>query len=219
MKPDFDILSHNEDAIKAIMNNIKSTDRDHADFYIYEDTPDQIAMSGGRAYLLTVEYGKRIPDNVIHRYQRTGGAVFNIHRADPRKYAGASVLNHQILNGESIADVSLIRVRPNEPLDGGELLNMWPVNIKNMLYPEAVEECRLRYVHIVRYLLQYSKGNLQEAITSHKFTRRSPEDSELMLPEPEQRRIMAADNERFPAFFMLGGRKIILKAYPEAPPE
>ena len=221
MKPDFDIISNNKEALDAIMSNLTDQDRDHADFYSYKvDDVNDVLMSGGRAYLLAVEYGKRIPNNVIERYEYTGGAVFNIHRADPRKYAGASVLNHQILKGERNVALTLLRVRASEPLDGGEIVSSWPLNIEGLLYPEVVGLCRKHYMSVVMDAIRYTKSE-EPAFPppNNKYRRRSPEDSLVPLGTTAKRIIMAADNERFPAFFMLGGRKIILKAYPEAPPE
>ena len=214
MKPDFDIISNNKEALDAIMSNLTYQDRDNADFYSYQDI-NEIEMSGDRAYLLAVEYGKRIPDGVIRKYEATGGAVFNIHRADPRKYAGASVLNHQILKGERDMALTLLRVRAGEPLDGGEIVSAWPLNIEGLLYPEVVGLCRKHYISVVRDAIRYIKGE-EPAFSppSNQYRRRSPEDSMVPLGTTAKRIIMAADNERFPAFFLLGGRKIILRATP-----
>lgn len=193
-----DIISNN-------VGGIRHRFKPHTNLYFYTDVKNTLHC-GKSSILLSVEYGKRIPDEVIREYEKHGGAVYNIHRADPELYAGASVLNHQILDGQSVIDVSLIRVRPGEPLDGGEVINMWPINIHNMLYSEVVEECRKRYEHVIWAIKR-------ENHERNRVYRRKPKDSKLTL-SPEQRRIiMAADNERFPAFFYLGDRKIILKAY------
>jgi methionyl-tRNA formyltransferase len=177
--------------------------------------PNAITVAHGsyKASLITIEYGKRVPDEVIHRYQATGGAVFNVHRADPRKYAGASVLNHQILDGRTSVDMSLIRIHPDEPLDNGELVCSWTISIRDMIYDEIVSACRVYYESAV-----YSVFDYIQPTRNRRVFRRSPEDSELELTEEQINTIRAADNERFPAFFRLGNRKIILKAYPEAPP-
>jgi methionyl-tRNA formyltransferase len=188
------------------------------DIYVYGPncSPEEIFVQG-KAFLLVIEYGKRIPDEIISKYESTGGAVFNVHRANPREYTGASVLNHQILDCKNRIDVSLIRIRPGEPLDGGEVIDRCPVNIQGMLYPEVVAECRLRYRHFLQTIIDY-KHTVEKTI-GKVVKRRSPEDSELELTNEQIQIIRAADNERFPAFLYLNSRKIILKAYPEDPTE
>ena len=181
--------------------------RKHVGVFYHEDNLPPALYSP--TTLIMVEYGKKLCDAKINRYKNSGGHVFNIHRADPSEYRGASVLNHQILNGDSHISPSIIRVNTNEGFDTGKVYAQERVDITNLIYSEVVDACRETYLNLI---LSAVRGSIKRNNACSKLCkRRTPSDSELFLSEQDLRIIRASDNDRFPAFFMLGGRKYTLK--------
>jgi len=162
-----------------------------------------------RSILITVEFGRNISDYTIKDYEHTGGYVLNIHRADPTKYRGASVLNHQILAGEDTIEVHAIHVKQNEPLDNRRGVAFVRLNIEGMLYSEVVDECHTWYAELIKEAV-YTGTDVSAIERTGLLKRRSPEDSQLFLTEEQIKIIKASDNKLYPAFFMHGLRRFNL---------
>lgn len=179
--------------------------------WIFKDNHKEISFLDSPEFIVMVEYNEILEDDFIAKADKFGCEIYNIHRANPRHYRGASVVNHQILNDETFIWVTISRVRPNTKVDCGPIVAGAPVSIEKKFYYEIVQACREKYRELIDSVLgeEYEYGQ--------HYMRRKPEDSELKLTEEQINIIRASDNVRFPAFFMYGGRKIRLTAQPESP--
>jgi len=164
--------------------------------------------------VVCVEFGHIISDIDIESMQRMGARVFNIHRGDPEEYRGASVLNHQILDGVSNVHVSLIELKPGEPVDGGDVIYQVPVRIKGATYTEAVERCRNCYCSLIREAMAERRRGLTTPPKRGKlYKRREPKNSFIgsEMTIWAMRTILAADPVDYPAYFDLDGYRFYLQ--------
>lgn len=180
---------------------------------VVHEEHDELTCPKERSVLFAVEYGRKIPDYLIKYYGAKGGAVFTLHRADPRRYKGASVINHQILNGKTKITPTVMRLRPGEALDCGEIMTQLDVEIYGLSYPEIVDKLRKTYPLLMIRALMASN----QTAGKDGAGRRSPEDSEI-TDTSSIRKILAADPVDYPAYFVHHGRRFEISITPIDPP-
>lgn len=139
-----------------------------------------------------------------------------VHESDLPKGRGFAPMAWQILQGSSSIPVCLIEASEDEPdagniwlkdtieLEGNELLPKW----RQLQGEKSVELC-LKFVTDYESLI-----SVEQVGEPTWFKRRSPSDSELDPAKSlgEQYNLLRiVDNERYPAFVRLAGKKIILQ--------
>ncbi len=87
------------------------------------EAEDQIAKLKPDAGVV-VAYGRIIPPSIMSRFAK---GIINIHGSLLPKYRGASPIEATILNGDSVAGVSLIKI--NERMDAGEVYALCPIQL------------------------------------------------------------------------------------------
>jgi methionyl-tRNA formyltransferase len=161
--------------------------------------------------------GQLVPTPILER--NTHNLV--VHESDLPKGRGWSPLTWQIIEGHSTIPVCLLEA--HEAVDSG------PVYLKDVLSfsgSELIDEMRRRQAAVTFSLCDEFLHRFPEVVSQKQdqggrptfYPRRGPKDSELdpSLSISEQfEKIRCVDNERYPAFFYHGGRRYILKVFPE----
>ena len=161
--------------------------------------------------IICIEYGTLVEDHWLAEVHRLGYRVYNIHRAWPGDYRGASVLNHQILAGECCARVTLQCLVPGMGIDQGPIIYTRKVNIRDRNYNEARKECRKVYKTLI-------DGAINDFVSydGKLYKRRKPEDSELLESDDARTifgKLLAADPDNDPCYFIQGARKHYVKIF------
>lgn len=134
---------------------------------------------------------------------------------------GWSPTTWQILEGKNIIPLTLfeateqfdsgdVYLRDELKLDGTELIREWQAKLGMMI----VDMC-------LRFVEQFEKGQLsgvRQCGGESFYARRHPEDSKLDVRKTiaEQFNLLrVVDNEKYPAFFEMNGRRYMLKVFPE----
>ena len=141
-----------------------------------------------------------------------------VHESDLPKGRGFAPMAWQILEGASTIPVCLLEATVGEPdagdiwikdsieLTGDEFLPVW----RRLQGEKTVELC-MKFVNDYESL--QPKSQFGEPTW---YKRRKPDDSKLDLKLTISQQInllRIVDNERYPAFFMLGEKKIMLNIY------
>jgi len=187
---------------------------DHVSYTCKIDTAMELLKGSAESVVVCVEYGDILTDETIIDMQTAGARVYNIHRGDPARYRGASVLNHQILDGEKTAFVTLMEIQPHEAVDTGRVVKKYLVNIKGLTYPEAVAACRHYYNNLICHAVGERRGAAYHLMARGKlYRRRKPKDSSINMgiSEKGKRKILAADPVDYPAYFDLDGYRFYLQ--------
>lgn len=139
-----------------------------------------------------------------------------VHESDLPKGRGFAPMAWQILEGADSIPVCLLEASTGEPdagdiwlrdvieLEGDEMLPAW----RRRQGEKTVELC-------LRFLTEYdSLAPIQQTGEPTWFNRRRPADSELdphksLIDQFNLLRIV--DNERYPAFFRIAGKKVVIK--------
>ncbi|KDE41153.1 Methionyl-tRNA formyltransferase [Nitrincola lacisaponensis] len=153
---------------------------------------------------------------VKDQYLRRNKHNLVVHESDLPKGRGFAPMAWQILEGANTIPVCLLEASPGEPdagniwlkdhitLTGDEMLPAW----RQLQGEKTLELC-------LRFIDEYSSLNpLQQVGEPTWYRRRTPADSELD-PEKSLRDqfnlLRIVDNDRYPAFFRVGEKKIIVK--------
>lgn len=139
-----------------------------------------------------------------------------VHESDLPKGRGFAPMAWQIIEGASSIPVCLLEASPDEPdagdiwlrdsirLSGDEMLPVW----RRLQGEKTIELC-------LRFINEYPALQPEKQTGNPSwYERRRPADSELNpdLSISEQfNLIRTVDNERYPAFVMVGDRKLVLK--------
>jgi len=187
---------------------------DHVSYTRKINTAMELLKGSTESVVVCVEYGNILIDENIIDMQTAGARVYNIHRGDPARYRGASVLNHQILDGEKTAVVTLMEIQPHEAVDTGRVVQQHPVNIRGLTYPEAVAACRHCYNNLICHAVEERRGAAYHSkCLGQLYRRRKPSNSSIDVEISEQgkRKILAADPVDYPAYFDLDGYRFYLQ--------
>ena len=145
--------------------------------------------------------------------------VINLHAGPLPKYRGGSPLNWQIINGESDAGISVIRI--DEGIDTGEILAEARFSIglndtisdvherANALFPKLVLEV------VERFDRNDTSGRVQDHATACYWHQRNADDGRIYWHEMTARQvhdlIRALDPLYPPAFAFCRGRRVIFR--------
>lgn len=155
------------------------------------------------------------PLDVLRRNRRN----LVVHESDLPRGKGFSPLTWQILEGKNNIPICLLEA--GEKVDSGNIVFCDTMHFEGH---ELIDEIRRvqgqKTIELCLRFLQAShplEGTPQEGEESF-YPRRTPKDSELDVNKTirEQFNLLRiVDNERYPAFFVLDGRKYILKIFKE----
>lgn len=140
-----------------------------------------------------------------------------VHASDLPLGKGMSPLTWQVLEGRDVIPITLfeaveafdagtVYLKDSFRLQGNELLN----EMQAVLGAKILDLCA---EFVRRYPAIIAEGRSQEGASTF-YRRRTPEDSQLDPTRPIQEQfnlLRVVDNERYPAFFELNGRRFILK--------
>lgn len=141
-----------------------------------------------------------------------------VHESDLPAGKGWSPVTWQILEGKNRIPVTLIAAQ--DSVDSGDIYGQIFFELNGN---ELIDEIRAKQANATRRLIkdfvsQYPNVHgIPQTGKESFYARRRPEDSRL---DPEQsleaqfNLLRVVDNERYPAWFVRGGRKYILKIFP-----
>ena len=200
------ILPHAEELVRLI--------REEGDDATLARAYDQVPKGDVAFYLGCV---KITPPEVLRRNRRN----LVVHESDLPRGKGFSPLTWQILEGKS--DIPICLLEADEQVDSGNII------FRDMMHfegHELIDEMRqVQGQKTIELCLRFLRapipleGEPQQGEESF-YPRRTPKDSELDVNKTilEQFNLLrVVDNERYPAFFQVGGKKYFLKIYKGKP--
>jgi methionyl-tRNA formyltransferase len=164
-------------------------------------------------FLFCLSFGKIIPAELLARNKHN----LVIHESNLPEGKGWSPLTWQILAGESTIPITLFEA--GERVDSGKIYLQEAIEFKGT---ELIDELRVAQATVSiklckNWVTQYpeiiAKGREQVGKSTF-YARRTPKDSQL---DPDQtireqfNLLRVVDNDRYPAFFEIGGEVYILK--------
>lgn len=159
--------------------------------------------------------GQIVPSDILEKNKHN----LVVHESDLPQGKGWSPLTWQILEGKS--DIPIVLFEAAERVDSGVIYLKEPMHFKGT---ELVEELRATQADAtfklcLEFINNYpdiiDKAVSQEGESSY-YHRRTPEDSRLDPDKTirEQLNLLrVVDNERYPAFFELNGKRYLLKVF------
>ncbi len=156
-----------------------------------------------------------LPPNVLRKSKHN----LVVHASDLPKGRGWSPMSWQILSGESNITISLLEagekvdsgdiyLQKSINLSGGELVSDW----RHLVGVTSIEMC-------VQFLKEYPELLTQKIVQNGEptyYAKRKPKDSELDVTKSIQEQfnlLRIVDNERYPAYFYLNGKRYTVKIY------
>jgi methionyl-tRNA formyltransferase len=142
-----------------------------------------------------------------------------IHESNLPRGKGWSPLTWQVLENKTKIPVTLFEA--SEKIDDGKIYLQDFIFLKGgeLLAELKMKQGLITNKLILRFLKLYPKIEEKEQKGSESFyKRRTPKDSELNIDESIRDQFnlfRVCDNERYPAFFILGSKKYTLKIYEE----
>lgn len=142
---------------------------------------------------------------------------FVIHESDLPKGRGWSPLTYQIIEGKSNIKISLIKVSSH--FDSGDICLQLEMEFDGY---ELVEELRqIQFSYSLNLVLQYLKNHnnivcRKQTGDSTYYKKRLQSDSELDISktiEEQFNLLRTVDNDRYPAFFNIDGKKYLIKIF------
>jgi len=163
-------------------------------------------------------YRKIIPNNYL-RIPKKGVIIF--HSSDLPRGKGWAPLYHALVEKRRKHTVSMFFA--NKKIDSGNIIAKAKCNIE---IDDTLKDLRKKDDYLVaklfeKYLLKLLRQEVLGKKQSGKQTfnrRRYPQDSKINIGKPLKQsflKLRALDNEKFPGFFTIRGRKFYLKLFPE----
>ena len=145
--------------------------------------------------------------------------IWGFHESPLPKGRGCAPIHWTILKGEKELTVSFFKLV--EEIDSGKLLGQESSQIPKTALLEDLRLMakELSNVLLDKYLIKFLSGKFQPYDQYGKATfypKRTSQDSRLDISKPLSELwdlIRVCDNEEYPAWFEVGGKKIILKRY------
>lgn len=142
-----------------------------------------------------------------------------VHESDLPNGRGWSPLTYQILDGNRIIPIALLKVA--NTIDAGDICLVDYMHFKGNELIDEIRKVQVSYTTnlILNYLKNYNSITCKKQFGKPTYyKRRSKSDSELDITksiEDQFNLLRVVDNSRYPAFFYIQGEKYIIEIYKE----
>ena len=146
-------------------------------------------------------------------------SIFVVHESNLPEGKGFAPVQRQILEGKNEITFSLVEI--SEEVDSGDIVEQDVLVLNGTeLYEEIRTKQALKTYEIIgKVLSDYPTLNKSPQVGQSSFyKKRAPKDSKLDIDRTirEQFQLLrVCNNDGWPAFFVLGGQKYVLKIYKE----
>lgn len=192
--------------IKELKVILDATQHESRIVYKYEDID-----KGELAFFLGCE--RIVPQNILTLHNKN----LVVHESRLPKGKGWSPVTWQVLEGENIIPITLFEA--NSKVDSGEIYLQDEIVLEGHELLSEIKRLQGEYTIklVMEFVNKYPSivGNKQEG-TSTYYPKRTPKDSQLDVNKTikEQFNLLrVVDNERYPAYFLLGGIKYYIKIH------
>ena len=191
---------------------LKNHDFNLKDKYIFKTTKSEDKITN-QDIVIPISYGKKLSNEFLNK----NGLTLIAHAGKLPKDKGFAPMQNQILRNSNKIYISLIRAI--QEIDKGPIFFQDSFTLKGTeLYNEIrqiqgdqilkiIKKFLIKYPNVKSYN-QKGRGNFNK--------RRYPKDSELNINKTIKQQfnlLRISDNEKFPSFFYIKGKKYILKIY------
>ncbi len=207
-KVNFLCSDENHPVMKYLIN-WKDQNLDNYEISIFKSSRD---LKGGD-FLFLISCNEIIKENITNLYNHT----LVIHASDLPDGRGWSPLSWQILEGKEKIKLSLIEA--NQKVDSGRIWLQKEMTISNdMIFEEINKILFESEIYLINQALENSHNiepyqqDIRDGLKTYK--KRKPEDSELDINKDIKSQfdlMRIADPNRYPAFFIIHGRKYKIK--------
>jgi methionyl-tRNA formyltransferase len=140
-----------------------------------------------------------------------------VHPSDLPKGKGWSPLAWQVIEGKGTIPITLFEA--SKEIDAGDIYTQDVISLDGTELNEDIKKKQgLKTIEMIsKYIQKPNKGIKQNGEATF-YKKRMPSDSELNINKSisEQFNLLrVVDNERYPAFFRIRGKKYIIKIYDE----
>ena len=207
-KVNFLCSDENHPVMKYLIN-WKDQNLDNYEISIFKSSRD---LKGGD-FLFLISCNEIIKENITNLYNHT----LVIHASDLPDGRGWSPLSWQILEGKEKIKLSLIEA--NQKVDSGRIWLQKEMTISNdMIFEEINKILFESEIYLINQALENSHNiepyqqEIRDGLKTYK--KRKPEDSKLDINKDIKSQfdlMRIADPNRYPAFFIIHGRKYKIK--------
>ena len=207
-KVNFLCSDENHPVMKYLIN-WKDQNLDNYEISIFKSSRD---LKGGD-FLFLISCNEIIKENITNLYNHT----LVIHASDLPDGRGWSPLSWQILEGKEKIKLSLIEA--NQKVDSGRIWLQKEMTISNdMIFEEINKILFESEIYLINQALENSHNiepyqqDIRDGLKTYK--KRKPEDSKLDINKDIKSQfdlMRIADPNRYPAFFIIHGRKYKIK--------
>jgi len=196
------------DSIPEFISDISS--RGHEVFWFHEVSE---ILEGDIAFFLGC--GQIVPTEILKRNQHN----LVVHESALPKGRGWSPLTWQILNGDN--EIQIVLFEAEESIDSGKIFLQETMKFTGQELVDEIRKvqaeftCNMCRIFIEDYPDIVNKGRVQSGDATY-FAKRTPQDSRL---DPDRtireqfNLLRVVDNERYPAYFEMCGKKYIIKIF------
>ncbi|MBT96656.1 hypothetical protein CMI49_00965 [Candidatus Pacearchaeota archaeon] len=181
----------------------------------YKLLEDESDISNNLDFVFVSGYYKIISDKVIDRVRY---GIYCFHESPLPEGRGHAPIQWTILNNRNNLTISMFKI--DKGIDTGLISYQYNVSINEMDTYKILES--KRQDGIIKCFDMFIKELDSRIITLRKQTgkgsyqkRRTPDDSELNLETSDinnlWKGIRICDNDKFPAFFRIGDKKVVLR--------
>ena len=163
--------------------------------------------------LFILSYFTKVPQEILHKVKYKLVA----HESDLPKGRGWAPLFWQILEGKN--KIPIVLIEASEKIDSGNIYIRDFLELTgDELHDEIREKQAKKTIELcIKFLKNYKDIiPIPQKGKSTYYRKRTPEDSQLDIDKTikEQFNLLRiVDNENYPAFFVINGKKYILKIY------
>lgn len=179
----------------------------NAKFY----TDYEMIKDGG--ILILISSQKILSEKEINRFEK----CFVVHPSKLPHGKGSAALANYILSG--LNEVWVTIFEPNAKIDSGDIWIQEGVKLKGHELMNELREIQFNLTKrlVLELLVSYPVVNkITQTNNSTYFRKRTPVDSEISVDKSIKQQfnlLRIVDNNRYPAFFYMNGKKYVLKIY------
>lgn len=142
--------------VSTLINYINHLKSSHSDDFI--TTSNEHSMFIG----LVISFGRFLPIPLIEQF--SNGSCINIHPSLLPRWKGSSPLLYTLLSGDSVAGISVMRIRPSEKkFDSGPIIYQKSIALSDTPIPITTPS------QLAHYLIPYSINAMFEVILSPRL--------------------------------------------------
>ena len=172
-----------------------------------------LIKEGGILFLISSQ--KILSEKEINRFEK----CFVVHPSKLPYGKGSAALANYILNGQNEIWVTIFE--PTVKIDSGDIWCQDGVKLKGHELLKELREIQFKLIKrlVLELLVSYPRvKKIPQPSNSTYFKKRTPNDSEISVEQSIKQQfnlLRIVDNNRYPAFFYMNGKKYILKIYQE----